>query len=71
VLWGWLGERLTAEEQDGVRRVLADGALRAQLGEHVSRVEIAAFLRRCQALLDADELPSPRDEWPVIPWPPF
>ncbi len=71
VLWGWLGERLTEHEQSGVRRLLADTELRDRLSEHVTRTEVAAFVRRCQALLDADELPSPRDEWPVIPWPPF
>ena len=73
VLWGWLGERLLDEEQTGVRRVqeLAGGELGDALSEHVSTEEIEAFDRRCQALLAADQLPSPRDEWPVIPWPPF
>lgn len=73
VLWGWLGERLRAEEQAGVRRVQAavGGGLGDALSEHVTPEEIEAFRRRCQALLAADELPSPRDEWPVIPWPPF
>ncbi len=71
VLWGWLGERLCEHEQTGVRRLLADTELRERLAEHVTRAEIEAFVLRCQALLDADELPSPRDEWPVIPWPPF
>jgi uncharacterized repeat protein (TIGR03843 family) len=71
VLWGWLGERLTEQERDGVRRLMADPILREQLQEHVTHGEIAAFDRRCRALLRADELPSPRDEWPVIPWPPF
>ena len=73
VLWGWLGERLREEEQSGVRRVLAaaGGALGDDLSEHVTTEEIEAFGRRCRALLAADELPSPRDEWPVIPWPPF
>src|SRR5688500_3904451 len=73
VLWGWLGERLRKDEQEGVRRVLADvgGVLGAALSEHLMPAEIEAFGRRCQALLAADELPSPRDEWPVIPWPPF
>jgi uncharacterized repeat protein (TIGR03843 family) len=73
VLWGWLGERLREEEQTGVRRVLAEvgGALGEALVEHVTEAEIDAFSRRCHALLASDELPSPRDEWPVIPWPPF
>ncbi|WP_269801731.1 SCO1664 family protein [Nocardioides allogilvus] len=73
VLWGWLGERLREDERQGVRRVLAEvgGSLGDALSEHVTPAEIEAFERRCHALLAADELPSPRDEWPVIPWPPF
>lgn len=73
VLWGWLGERLFEDEQNGVRRVLAEvgGRLGEALSEHVTRAEIEAFAGRCRALLAADELPSPRDESPVIPWPPF
>ena len=71
VLWGWLGERLSELEQTSVRGLLADMELRDRLSEHVTLAEVAAFSQRCQALLDADELPSPRDEWPVIPWPPF
>ncbi|WP_336276143.1 SCO1664 family protein [Nocardioides sp. B-3] len=73
VLWGWLGSPLLEEEQSGVRRVQAvvDGALGEALSEHVTRAEISALARRCRALLAAGELPSPRDEYPVIPRPPF
>ncbi|PUA79381.1 phosphatidylinositol kinase [Nocardioides currus] len=73
VLWGWMGEPLREQEVGGVRRVLADvgGALGDVLAEHVLDAEIEAFARRCRTLLDTGVLPSPRDEWPVIPWPPF
>ena len=73
VLWGWMGERLRPDERDGVRRVLAeaDGVLGEVLSEHLMAEEVEAFRRRCRTLLAADELPTPRDEWPVIPWPPF
>ncbi len=73
VLWGWMGEPLTDEESEGIRRVLAalDGDLRSRLASHVKEGEIDALRRRCRSLLDHGRLPAPRDESPVIPWPPF
>lgn len=79
VLWGWAGEELTAQEIAGVQQVqeslLSDGdgarPLRQQLAELISAEEIAALTRRCAELLAAPAFPEPRDDMPVIPWPPF
>lgn len=49
----------------------AGGALRHQLAELISAEEIAALARRCEELLAAPVFPEPRDDLPVIPWPPF
>ena len=48
MLWGWLGETLTAEELDGVGRVLEglDGDLGRELAELISAEEIAALAAR-------------------------
>ena len=73
VLWGWHGEPLTGDEVAAVERVRA--ALRGPLGEELSRAladeEIDAVERRCRRLLDRGVLPTPRGDWPAIPWPPF
>ena len=73
VLWGWLDERLTPEELEGVRTVRA--ALGAELGDelgfHLTPLEVDAVARRCDRLLAKGRMPSPRGEWPAIPWPPF
>jgi uncharacterized repeat protein (TIGR03843 family) len=73
VLWGWHGEPLTDEEVDGVQRVRA--ALAGSLGEALAGAladhEIDALDRRCRRLLDRGVLPTPRGDWPAIPWPPF
>ncbi|QIK76528.1 SCO1664 family protein [Nocardioides piscis] len=73
VLWGWMGDPLAPEEAAAVRRVLdlTLGELGERLREHVNRREVDALARRCEGLLEAGVLPEPRDEWPVIPWPPF
>jgi uncharacterized repeat protein (TIGR03843 family) len=73
VLWGWLGEPLTDDEVAAVHAVRADldGSLAEALAAHLDPLELQAFRRRCDRLLRQGVLPSPRGEWPAIPWPPF
>ena len=73
VLWGWLGEPLTADELDGVDRVRAQlagdlgEALAGLLGSH----EVAAFADRCDRLRAEGRFPAPRGDMPAVPWPLF
>ena len=74
VLWGWLGEPLSAEEVAGVQRV--SEALSRDLGSALADLllpeEIEAALHRCHALLAAGAFPAPESAgYPVIPWPPI
>jgi uncharacterized repeat protein (TIGR03843 family) len=73
VLWGWHGEPLHDDEVEGVERVLQ--ALAGDLGEELSLrltpLEVTVFSRRCRRLLQHGVLPTPRGQWPSIPWPPF
>lgn len=73
VLWGWHGYALEDEHVTGVERVLAAlaGPLGETLADHLTDLEIDTFSRRCRRLLDRGVMPSPRGEWPMIPWPPF
>ncbi|WP_199731935.1 SCO1664 family protein [Cellulomonas triticagri] len=73
VLWGWLGEPLTADERAGVDRVrdgLA-GDLGTALGALLDPTEVAALAVRSTRLLDAGVFPSPEGEMPAVPWPLF
>src|SRR3954471_12891797 len=73
VLWGWRGERFSAEEAAGLAR-LGDalrGDLARDLAGLLSRREIAATRRRVDALLERRRFPLPVPDWPAIPWPPF
>ncbi|WP_150309077.1 SCO1664 family protein [Planctomonas psychrotolerans] len=73
VLWGWLGEPLTAEELEGVGRVRE--GLAADLGTALSALisdrEIAALAGRCDRLRSEGRFPAPRGEMPAVPWPLF
>jgi uncharacterized repeat protein (TIGR03843 family) len=77
VLWGWVGEPLTDDVVDGLRRLRADlspgnaAGLGDTLHDHLTRAEVAALRSRVSRLLDANELPAPGGRWPAIPWPAF
>lgn len=72
VLWQWAEKALTAAEKSSLAHLLA------QLQENkskfltlISEVEFAALLYRIERLLEAGIFPSPSEDWPAIPWPPF
>ncbi len=69
VLWGWIGMPLDDTEIASVHRVIADSGLLARLAGLLPEPEVAAFVARGQALLDAGTFPAPGDGWPAIPWP--
>ncbi|WP_106212332.1 SCO1664 family protein [Glaciihabitans tibetensis] len=73
VLWGWLGEPLTAEELLGIDRVggLLSGPLGSTLAELLSEEEVVAFAARCEALRSDGRFPAPTGEMPAVPWPLF
>ena len=73
VLWGWLGEPLSAAEVAAVRAIRADvgAALGEALAAHLTGPEIDGIARRCDRLLARGTMPAPRGQWPAVPWPPF
>ncbi|MBO0909553.1 SCO1664 family protein [Arthrobacter sunyaminii] len=73
VLWGWIGEALSAEELAGIDRVLEglQGELGGQLADLLTAEEIAAFAARCARLRSAGVFPAPSGGMPAVPWPLF
>jgi uncharacterized repeat protein (TIGR03843 family) len=73
VLWGWLGEELTADELAGIDRVRAhlEGGLGDALDGLISDAEIAAAAARCDSLRSEGRFPAPHGEMPAVPWPLF
>ncbi len=73
VLWGWLGDELTADELDGIDRVRAqlDGELGAALAELLTISEITALADRCDRLRRNGRFPAPHGHMPAVPWPLF
>ncbi|WP_104102274.1 SCO1664 family protein [Arthrobacter sp. 08Y14] len=73
VLWGWIGEALSAGELAGIDRVLEglQGELGRQLADLLTAEEIAAFAARCARLRSAGAFPAPSGGMPAVPWPLF
>lgn len=73
VLWGWLGEDLTAEECSGIDRVSEglEGELGRNLADLLSAEEIASLAARCARLRLAGRFPAPSGEMSAVPWPLF
>ncbi|MEO8219890.1 MAG: SCO1664 family protein [Specibacter sp.] len=73
VLWGWRGDALTADEEDGIDRV-SEG-LRGELGRNLADLlnaeEIASLAARCARLRLAGRFPAPSGEMSAVPWPLF
>ncbi|MGO2052781.1 SCO1664 family protein [Glutamicibacter sp. 287] len=73
VLWGWRGDKLTAEEEAGINRVSEGlhGELGQSLAELLSGEELASLAARCAKLSSAGQFPAPSGEMPAVPWPLF
>lgn len=73
VLWGWLGDPLTADERDGIDRVSEElhGGLGQNLAELLSREEIETLAERCARLSSAGRFPAPSGGMRAVPWPLF
>ncbi len=71
VLWQWSGDKFTGEEIALLDNLLAKIAANAELKELITESEIAALEDRINSLISAGTFPTPSDEWPSIPWPPF
>ncbi|MCU1445414.1 SCO1664 family protein [Cryobacterium sp.] len=73
VLWGWLGEQLSADELAGIDRVRAQltGDLGTTLEGLLTPAEIRALAERCDRLRTDGRFPGPQGEMPAVPWPLF
>ncbi len=73
VLWGWLGEALTADELAGVARVRTglDSALGDELADLITPDEVETLAARCDRLYSEARFPAPSGEMPAVPWPLF
>jgi hypothetical protein len=73
VLWQWRGKPLPPDVVDTLDALEAGlaGPLGVTLGALLAPEEVEATRRRVRRLRTTGVHPSPSDEWPALPWPPF
>jgi uncharacterized repeat protein (TIGR03843 family) len=72
VIWQFAMRELTDEE------IMTLGDLVASLQENsaeilqlITEIEFFALITRINRLIDSGSFPSPSEDWPAVPWPPF
>ena len=72
VLWQWADKPLSDAEKMQLNE-LRDGLIQepGEVNELITEREYEALLQRIERLLETESFPTPSDEWPAVPWPPF
>jgi hypothetical protein len=72
VLWQWAGLPLSDSEQSDLNDLLTKLEVGAtEIAKLITPAEYQALLGRIEHLLSTGEFPSPSEDWPAVPWPPF
>jgi len=37
----------------------------------ITEIEFGALIARIEGLIESGKFPSPSEDWPAVPWPPF
>ncbi len=72
VLWQWADQPLTHDEILELRELKSViVSRRERLFSLITESEYNALLSRIDDLVESGVFPSPSEEWPAVPWPPF
>ena len=72
VIWQFAERELTHDE----KHTLGELAARLHIESEVLRgliteIEFSALIARIEGLMESGKFPSPSEDWPAVPWPPF
>ena len=72
VIWQFAERELTAEEihtlDELARRLHIESEVLHGL---ITEIEFNALIARIECLIESGKFPSPSEDWPAVPWPPF
>ncbi|WP_223299222.1 SCO1664 family protein [Candidatus Planktophila versatilis] len=72
VIWQFAERELTAEEihalDELVTRLHTESEVLRGL---ITEIEFSALIARIEGLMESGKFPSPSEDWPAVPWPPF
>ena len=72
VIWQFAMRELTDEEIKTLGDLVASlQENSAEILQLITEIEFAALITRINRLIDSGLFPSPSEDWPAVPWPPF
>lgn len=72
VLWQWSGHDLNEREKNQLKDLATEIMKNRNRFENLlTESEIKALVHRIDRILSEGVFPSPSEDWPAIPWPPF
>lgn len=72
VIWQFAERELTTEEKHTLVELLTRLQVESEvLHGLITEIEFAALIARIQRLQELGKFPSPSEDWPAVPWPPF
>lgn len=70
VLWQWSGDTISTDEISQLKS-LSKNIDREILIEYITHTEIDSLLSRIDTLISQGTFPTPSQDWPAVPWPPY
>jgi uncharacterized repeat protein (TIGR03843 family) len=72
VIWQFAMRELTDEEIETLGDLVASlQENSAEILQLITKIEFFALITRINRLIDSGSFPSPSEDWPAVPWPPF
>ena len=72
VIWQFAERELTAEEIHALGELVTRLHTESEvLRGLITEIEFSALIARIEGLMESGKFPSPSEDWPAVPWPPF
>ena len=72
VIWQFAERELTPDEKHTLAELVTRLHIESEvLHGLITEIEFSALIARIEGLMESGKFPSPSEDWPAVPWPPF
>ena len=72
VIWQFAERELTPDEKHTLGELVTRLHIESEvLHGLITEIEFSALISRIEGLMESGKFPSPSEDWPAVPWPPF
>ena len=72
VIWQFAERELTTDEKHTLGELVTRLHTESEvLRGLITEIEFSALIARIEGLIESGKFPSPSEDWPAVPWPPF